>query len=94
MLAKRKEDRYDNVTELLEDLETVAQGQTPLRAHKRFDLRMLESLEKGEEVEIEREPVYREEAVNHYRIAVMVLSIVSAVSILGVILLISRLVAN
>jgi len=87
MMAKRKDDRYKNVQELLTDLEAVRNGRPPLRAHKRFDVSMLEQLEKGEEIEDE-EQIYREETISRYRIAVLILSTVAAVSILIILLLI------
>lgn len=89
MMAKNKNNRYDNVEELLQDLEAVRNGQSPLQAHKRIDVSMLEQLEDGVDVEIERE-VYRDEAVTNYRVAVIILSIVSAILLFGVILLITR----
>ena len=87
MMAKRRDDRYKNVQELLTDLEAVRNGRPPLRAHKRFDVSMLEQLENGEEIEDE-EYVYREETISRYRIAVLILSTVAAVSILIILLLI------
>ena len=87
MMAKRKDDRYKNVQELLTDLEAVRNGRPPLRAHKRFDVSMLEQLENGETIEDE-EYVYREETISRYRIAVLILSTVAAVSILIILLLI------
>ncbi len=87
MMAKRKEDRYKNVQELLTDLEAVRNGRPPLRAHKRFDVSILGQLEDGETVEDE-EQIYREETISRYRIAVLILSTVAAVSILIILLLI------
>ena len=81
MMAKRKQDRYNNVQELLIDLEAVRNGQLPLRAHKRFDISMLERLESGEPVEAEKS-VYKEETIAHYRIAILILSAAVVVSFL------------
>jgi len=86
MMAKRKEERYSNVKELLTDLEAVRNGQPPLRAHKRFDVSALEQLENGEDIEKEGK-LYREEAVTHYRIAIVILSAVLVVSFLIILLL-------
>ena len=89
MMAKRKEDRYNNVEELLIDLEAVRDGQLPLRAHERFDVSELEQLEDGQIIE-GKEELYKEETITRYRIAILILSVVVAIAILGIILLIGR----
>ncbi|MBW7992865.1 MAG: serine/threonine protein kinase [Planctomycetes bacterium] len=77
MMAKKKENRYNNIEELLVDLNALREGQTPLQAHKRIDVSMLQQLENGDVVE--QEEVYREEAVAQYRTAILILSIVTVV---------------
>ena len=89
MMAKRKENRYNNAEELLTDLKAVRDGQAPLRAHKRFDVSMLEQLEEGEAVE-PRENIYSQETIAHYRIAVLILSAVAAISFLVIFLLLLK----
>jgi len=95
MMAKRREDRYSSVEELLTDLEALREGQPPLRAHKRFDFSVLEQLEKGDAVEAnedEGEKVRKDETVARYQVAVLVLSAVAVVSISLIVLLVLRLV--
>jgi len=89
MMGKRREDRYNNVGELLTDLEAIRDGKTPLRAHKRFDYSMLEQLEEGEVLEGEEE-VRKDEMVARYQLAVLVLSAVAAISILVIVILVLR----
>ncbi len=86
MMAKRRENRYKNIEELLLDLEALRNGKPPLHAHKRFDVSMLEQLEKGEIVEV-KEKVYHEETIANYRMAVLVLSAVTAAFFLVILLL-------
>lgn len=88
MMAKRKEDRYDNAEELLEDLEAIQQGQPPVQAHLRFDVSMLEKLEDGEDVEQEQK-YYADETISKYRAAVIVLGAVVTILIFVVILLLA-----
>jgi serine/threonine protein kinase len=86
MMAKRREDRYNNVEELLTDLEAVRNGQPPLRAHKRFDVSVLEQLGSGDAIEAEEE-FYKEDTIAHYRIATLVLGAVAAILLLIIIFL-------
>jgi len=86
MMAKRKEDRYNDAEELLTDLQAVRNGQPPLRAHRRFDVSVLEQLGKGETIEAGEGP-YKEETITHYRIAILILSAVAAAFLLIILLL-------
>jgi serine/threonine protein kinase len=86
MMAKRRENRYKNVEELLMDLESLRKGQPPIQAHKRFDVSMLQQLGKGDTVEA-KEEVYTEETLARYKIAILILSTVSAIAVLIIILL-------
>ena len=86
MMAKRKGDRYNNVEELLTDLEAVRDGQPPLRAHKRFDVSAFEQLETGEAIE-DREKLYEEDTISHYRIATLALGAAVVILLLVIVLL-------
>lgn len=85
MMAKRKEDRYSDVEELLTDLEAIRSGQPPLRAHQRFDISALEQLEDGEAIEDE-DDYYYEQTIGRYRTTIIILSVITAVSLLGALL--------
>jgi len=87
MMAKRKEDRYKSVEELLTDLEAVKDGRPPLRARKRFDVSVLEQLEEGgDAVQTEEEPD-NDEAVKNYRLAIIALGALAAILFLAVVFL-------
>jgi serine/threonine protein kinase len=88
MMAKRREDRYKDIDELLIDLEALREGHPPLQAHKRFDVSMLEQLEEGDVVE-PQEKEYVDEVLTKYRMAVLVLGTVTAISIMALILLLA-----
>jgi serine/threonine-protein kinase len=90
MMAKRKEDRYDNADGLLEDLDALRDGQAPLRAHKRFDISELEYLEEGDSIDLEPK-AYRDETVARYQIAILVLGAIAAISLVGVVILVLSL---
>jgi serine/threonine-protein kinase len=86
MMAKDKEDRYKNMAEVLEDLEAIQNGQPPTRARGRFDVSLLEQLEAGEEVSEEHE-AYDDSTVTRYQTVIVILSVITAISLLGVFLL-------
>lgn len=44
-MQKDREKRYDDTSELLEDLQAVAKGESPTRARRRFDISSLAALE-------------------------------------------------
>lgn len=86
MMAKHREERYRNVEELLTDLEALRSGRPPIQAHKRFDISQFAQLGKGDVVEV-KERAIEKETISNYRMAILILSIVSAVSILIIVLM-------
>jgi serine/threonine protein kinase len=48
MMAKRREDRYQNTQDLLVDLTAIARSESPLQARQRYDARLLQNLADGE----------------------------------------------
>lgn len=54
MMAKKPEERYSSMHDLITDLEAVARGEPPLQARRNYDAKLLEGLEaSGETVEME-----------------------------------------
>lgn len=86
MLAKKREDRYQDVNELLEDLNALKDDQPPIHARKNLDISELRQLEEGEEIEQQRNYEDDESSVDTYRIAVIILSLVSALLLVGLII--------
>ncbi len=87
MMTKRRRYRYNNVEELLTDLDALRNGQPPIQAHKRFDVSVLQELEKGESLDFAEEKTYTEETIARYRMAVLVLSTIAALFFLIMVLL-------
>jgi len=85
MMAKDRQDRYANMEEVLMDLEAVRQGKPPLRARRKFNLDALGQLEQGDAVDVPSgEPrFYTEETVTRYRVMIVVLGAMTALSILA-----------
>jgi hypothetical protein len=54
MMAKKPEDRYQSMKDVIADLESVQRGEPPLQARRQYDASLLAGLESGgETVEIE-----------------------------------------
>ncbi len=89
MMAKRKEDRYENAQELLVDLEALRNGQPPLQARKKFSPSDLEQLEEGEAIEDDSIP-FDDDTIAKYRMAVIALGAFSGILALIVLILMLR----
>ena len=85
-MAKRKEDRYSTIEELLIDLKAIKSGQAPMVAHDKFTLEGLEQLEEeGIDVDIEDEDEYNDEIeriVTKYRVIMIIMSAAIAILLL------------
>ena len=82
MMAKIRKNRYNNVQNLLEDLEAVRNGRVPLQAHKKFDVSDLERLAEGEDVQLPKGAAYYEARIEQLWIWILILSAFFAVSFL------------
>jgi len=89
MMAKKKQDRYRSIEELLTDLRAVRAGLPPVRAHKRFDVSVLEQLEDGQTVQA-KEEIGGEETVARYKTIMLILGAVSVVLVLIIVMLLLR----
>ncbi len=91
MMAKKKRNRYKDVAELLEDLQAVRNGQTPLRAHSRMDVSMYKQLENGVDIVFEDE-VYKKEIAQRYKMTIVLLSVIIAFAVILIIVLLVNLI--
>ncbi|MFC1780919.1 serine/threonine protein kinase, partial [Planctomycetota bacterium] len=85
MMAKRRENRYNNIEELLVDLKSLQEGKPPIQAHRKFDVEAFAQLEEGEAVESEEKEI-DENVLSQYRMAIVILSVVAVILLLMVVL--------
>ncbi|HEV57958.1 MAG TPA: serine/threonine protein kinase [Phycisphaerales bacterium] len=87
MMAKDKKDRYSSMEELLDDLQAVREGRSPLQARRRFNLEALGQLEEGTPVETAsaEDRVYAEETITRYRVGLVLLGALVVVLVLVII---------
>lgn len=74
MMAKNRNERYDNPSDLLSDLRSVFNGDAPFLAKRKFDFETLEGLENGDAVEIKgEEAMFPASAFIKYKIGIVVM---------------------
>lgn len=56
MMAKDRDERYDNTAALLEDLKSIERGEPPLQARRKFDLSKLAEIEASAETKMVEQP--------------------------------------
>jgi serine/threonine-protein kinase len=56
MMAKKRENRYSTMHDLLVDLEAIARGEPPLQARKKYSADLLQGLAESEEAVAEEQP--------------------------------------
>jgi eukaryotic-like serine/threonine-protein kinase len=92
MMAKNRDDRYADVQELLVDLNAVRNGESPLRARKKFHVDALSQLQDGKKI-VTAEPqekVFDEGAIIRYRIIILGLGAFSMVLVVVILWLLTR----
>jgi serine/threonine-protein kinase len=87
MMAKKQEERYNSMAELLADLKAVSDGEPPIRAREKFSLDGLGELEEGMAVdyEDEEENVYGEDVITRYRVGLVLMAALAGVLTLVII---------
>lgn len=92
MMAKKKQDRYSNMEELLTDMTAIRDGKSPLLARQKFNLDALEQLEQGLAINsnASEEKAYDEEAITRYRIYLFTMAAFIIVLILLIILILTK----
>jgi serine/threonine protein kinase len=92
MMAKNRDDRYANVQELLLDLNAVRNGESPLRARKKFHVDALSQLQDGKKI-VTAEPeakIFDESSIIRYRIIILGLGAFSMVLVVVIFWLLTR----
>jgi serine/threonine-protein kinase len=89
MMAKKKNDRYTNMEELLTDLKAIRDGHSPLRARQKFNLDALEQLEQGLAInsDASEDKLYDEETVTRYRVGLVIMAALVVVLFIFIIFL-------
>jgi eukaryotic-like serine/threonine-protein kinase len=90
MMAKKPEDRYSSIHDLITDLEAIARGEPPLQARKRYDAHLLEGLAQSSE-SVDVQLVKKDEQPSPIKVPVVWVIVLAALfgvsAILNIILL-------
>ncbi|MBN1818554.1 MAG: serine/threonine protein kinase [Sedimentisphaerales bacterium] len=89
MMAKEPKDRYNNMEELLADIEEVRAGRPPIQARRKFNLEALEKLEDGvavDPLDVRQNP-YIQETITKYRVFLVLLGAIVVVLLLVILYL-------
>jgi serine/threonine protein kinase len=86
MMAKRKEARYTTIDEVIEDLEAVRRGESPVIAEAKLDMTAFKGLEEGNAVATEVGETSVISAAP-YKIGIVALSVVVVVLLLVIVML-------
>ncbi len=91
MMAKKKENRYSSVTDLIVDLEAIARGEPPLQARRKYSPDLLQGLAASEDdVEEEVQEVIEETSTTS--VPVVWLAVVGTIAALSILLNIIQLI--
>ncbi len=91
MMAKSKRERYDNPTDLLDDLRAVLRGDAPKFTKHQFSIGTLEELENGQTIPQDpRERSYPYSTILRYRLVTVILSAAILALIIMMILISSK----
>lgn len=92
MMAKKKQDRYSSMEEMLTDLTAIRDGKPPLLARQKFNLDALEQLEQGLAINsnASEEKLYSEEAITRFKIYLFTMAAFIIVLILFIILVLTK----
>jgi len=91
MMAKKPEDRYSAMKDLLTDLEAIARGEPPLQARKKYDAHLLEGLAESAEP-VEQKPTVQQSSEPEQLVVPVVWVIVLA-ALFGVSLIVNIILA-
>jgi len=87
MMAKDKNQRYNNMSELIEDLEAIREGKPPIYARRKFNFEDLSQLEQGQPVEDIEEQDYNPYQGQITRYKIIIVALIAVIVVLLLIIL-------